>query len=67
MATGANILEEQDPEIVVHGWFYFETGDEAVDGSCVSAAMNTKGETVGLFRFKYSKPSIYLRVSATVL
>lgn len=52
---------------MAHQWFFFENGDEPVDGSCGSTILNPEGKVVRLFRFVVAESILCLSVSAMEL
>ena len=52
LAIGARITGEGNKRYVLHEWDAFGNGDQVVDKSCGSPALDDEGRVAGLFRFK---------------
>ena len=63
LATGARIIGEGGKKFVLHEWYTFENGDQAVDNSCGSPVLED-GRVAGLFRFKQKDSAECLCIAA---
>ena len=67
LGLGIKVPDYGDKDFIKHQWVVFENGDEPINESCGSPILDSKGNVMGLFRYKDTKSSFCLAISAMEL